>query len=45
MQLETFLHNLHFSIDEIMPQDKEINWADAPFPINYTVIYLSFLFL
>ncbi|MBO1578161.1 SagB family peptide dehydrogenase [Bacillus sp. XF8] len=32
MQLETFLHHLHFSTDEIMPQNKEVDWADAPLP-------------
>ncbi|PFE03363.1 NADH oxidase [Bacillus cereus] len=45
MQLETFLHHLHFSIDEVMPEDKDINWADAPLPYklyrNLPVIPLS----
>ncbi|PEY30019.1 NADH oxidase [Bacillus cereus] len=45
MQLETFLQHLHFSIDEILTQDKEINWADAPLPYklyrNLPVIPLS----
>jgi len=45
MQLETFLHHLHFSIDEIMLQNKEVDWADAPLPYklyrNLPVIPLS----
>ncbi|EEL48066.1 MULTISPECIES: SagB family peptide dehydrogenase [Bacillus cereus group] len=32
MELETFLHNLHFSIDEIMPKNENVNWEDAPLP-------------
>ncbi|KFM99377.1 SagB/ThcOx family dehydrogenase [Bacillus clarus] len=44
MQLDTFLHHLHFSTDEIMP-DKEINWDDAPLPYklyrNLPIIPLS----
>ncbi|MED2124913.1 hypothetical protein P4V88_07405 [Bacillus thuringiensis] len=31
MQLDTFLHHLHFSIDEIMP-NHEVDWKDAPLP-------------
>ncbi|MFJ8415007.1 SagB family peptide dehydrogenase [Bacillus paramycoides] len=45
MQLDTFLHHLHFSINEIMPPDKEIDWEDAPLPYklyrNLPVIPLS----
>ncbi|MEI4622128.1 SagB family peptide dehydrogenase [Bacillus cereus] len=32
MELEAFLHNLHFSIDEIMPTNENVNWEDAPLP-------------
>lgn len=32
MQLDTFLHHLHFSVDEIMPHNQEVNWEDAPLP-------------
>ncbi|KEK22209.1 SagB family peptide dehydrogenase [Bacillus gaemokensis] len=32
MQLETFLHHLQFSIDEIMNQNTEVSWDDAPLP-------------
>ncbi|WP_459500804.1 SagB family peptide dehydrogenase [Bacillus sp. C1] len=32
MELETFLHNLHFSVDEIMPANENVNWEDAPLP-------------
>ncbi|PFK30278.1 NADH oxidase [Bacillus cereus] len=32
MELETFLRNLHFSIDEIMPKNENVNWEDAPLP-------------
>lgn len=45
MQLEIFLHHLHFSIDEIMFQNKEVDWDDAPLPYklyrNLPVIPLS----
>ncbi|MBT2686819.1 SagB family peptide dehydrogenase [Bacillus sp. ISL-47] len=30
MNLETFLHNLHFDIDQISPTDWEVDWEDAP---------------
>ncbi|UFH98957.1 SagB family peptide dehydrogenase [Bacillus toyonensis] len=44
MQLDTFLHHLHFTIDEIMP-NHEVNWEDAPLPYklyrNVPVIPLS----
>ncbi|WP_066300395.1 SagB family peptide dehydrogenase [Bacillus sp. FJAT-29937] len=30
MSLETFLHNLHFNIEKIIPPDWEADWADAP---------------
>ncbi|MEH7343912.1 SagB family peptide dehydrogenase [Bacillus sp. JJ1532] len=30
MNLETFLHNLHFDIEKIIPQGWEADWADAP---------------
>lgn len=30
MKLETFLHNLHFDVDQIIPPDWEANWEDAP---------------
>ncbi|GAA0337402.1 SagB family peptide dehydrogenase [Bacillus carboniphilus] len=32
MELETFLHNLHFDIDKVSPPDWEVNWEDAPLP-------------
>lgn len=30
MNLDTFLHNLHFDIDQISPPDWEVDWEDAP---------------
>ncbi|WP_436371916.1 SagB family peptide dehydrogenase [Cytobacillus sp. BC1816] len=30
MNLDTFLHNLHFDIDQISPSDWEVDWEDAP---------------
>ncbi|WP_044748445.1 SagB family peptide dehydrogenase [Bacillus alveayuensis] len=30
MKLETFLHNLHFDVDKIVPPDWEVDWEDAP---------------
>ncbi len=30
MSLETFLHNLHFNIDQASPSDWEVAWDDAP---------------
>lgn len=32
MDLETFLHNLHFDIDKASPTDWEVDWEDAPLP-------------
>ena len=32
MNLDTFLHNLHFDIEKIMPPNQEVNWEDAPLP-------------
>lgn len=30
MNLDAFLHNLHFNIDKVIPQDKEIDWEHSP---------------
>ncbi|MCG7336162.1 SagB family peptide dehydrogenase [Sporosarcina sp. ACRSM] len=30
MNLEAFLHNLHFDIDKVSPRDWEVDWDDAP---------------
>ena len=30
MNLEAFLHNLHFDIDKAKPPDWEVDWDDAP---------------
>lgn len=30
MNLDAFLHNLHFDIDKINPPDWEVDWEDAP---------------
>ncbi|WP_156288258.1 SagB family peptide dehydrogenase [Oceanobacillus salinisoli] len=32
MNLDTFIHNLHFKIDKINPVDWEVDWEDAPLP-------------
>ncbi len=32
MNLDEFLHNLHYDIDQVKPPDFEINWEDAPLP-------------
>ncbi|WP_417899702.1 SagB family peptide dehydrogenase [Bacillus haimaensis] len=32
MDLEEFLHNLHFDIDKVSPTDWEVDWEDAPLP-------------
>ena len=32
MELETFLHHLHFDTDKIYPPDWEVDWEDAPLP-------------
>nr|WP_026975250.1 SagB family peptide dehydrogenase [Alicyclobacillus contaminans] len=32
MNLETFVHHLHFDVDQLYPSDWEVNWADAPLP-------------
>ncbi|EDW22003.1 SagB family peptide dehydrogenase [Bacillus sp. FSL K6-4563] len=32
MNLDDFLHNLHYENDKIMPQDWVVNWEDAPLP-------------
>jgi SagB-type dehydrogenase family enzyme len=32
MKLETFLHNLHFHVDQIVPPDWKADWGDAPLP-------------
>ncbi|WP_338753041.1 SagB family peptide dehydrogenase [Bacillus sp. FJAT-52991] len=32
MDLETFLHNLHFDVDKVSPTDWEVDWEDAPLP-------------
>ncbi|USK72246.1 SagB family peptide dehydrogenase [Peribacillus asahii] len=32
MELETFLHNLHFDTDKIFPPDWQVDWEDAPLP-------------
>lgn len=31
-ELDTFLHNLHFHIDELSPPDWNVDWEDAPLP-------------
>lgn len=30
MNLDEFLHNLHFDIDKVSPPDHEVDWEDAP---------------
>ncbi|MBM7587432.1 SagB-type dehydrogenase family enzyme [Bacillus pakistanensis] len=30
MSLEAFLHNLHFDIDKVSPENWEVDWEDAP---------------
>jgi hypothetical protein len=30
MKLETFLHGLHFDVDQIRPPDWDVDWEDAP---------------
>lgn len=32
LELETFLHNLHFNTDKIFPKNWQVNWEDAPLP-------------
>lgn len=32
MELETFLHQLHFDTEKCFPPDWEVNWKDAPLP-------------
>ncbi|MCQ6274757.1 SagB family peptide dehydrogenase [Bacillus sp. V3B] len=32
MELETFLHQLHFDTDKIFPTDWQVDWEDAPLP-------------
>lgn len=32
MELETFLHHLHFDTDKISPPDWQVDWEDAPLP-------------
>lgn len=32
MQLDEFLHNLHFDIDKVRPVDLAVDWEDAPLP-------------
>ncbi|MGX2959850.1 SagB family peptide dehydrogenase [Peribacillus sp. JNUCC 23] len=32
MELETFLHHLHFDTDKITPPDWQVDWEDAPLP-------------
>ncbi|TYR78617.1 SagB/ThcOx family dehydrogenase [Priestia megaterium] len=30
MEIETFLHNLHFDIDKVIPENWTVDWEDAP---------------
>lgn len=32
MKLETFLYNLHYEIERILPADWRVDWEDAPLP-------------
>ncbi|WP_408009876.1 SagB family peptide dehydrogenase [Pseudalkalibacillus sp. A8] len=32
MNLDEFLHNLHYDIDQVKPPDFDIDWEDAPLP-------------
>ncbi|WP_075980572.1 SagB family peptide dehydrogenase [Bacillus massilinigeriensis] len=32
MELETFLHQLHFDTDKVFPPDWKVDWKDAPLP-------------
>ena len=32
MELETFLHHLHFDTDKIFPPDWQVDWENAPLP-------------
>ncbi|MFB5190653.1 SagB family peptide dehydrogenase [Alicyclobacillus fastidiosus] len=34
MQLDEFLHNLHFDIDNVRPVDVDVDWEDAPLPFK-----------
>ncbi|WP_462412892.1 SagB family peptide dehydrogenase [Neobacillus sp. Marseille-QA0830] len=32
MNLETFLHHLHYDTEKVVPPDWEVDWGDAPLP-------------
>ena len=32
MELDSFLHQLHFDSDKIYPPDWQVDWEDAPLP-------------
>ncbi|MCM3570103.1 SagB family peptide dehydrogenase [Neobacillus mesonae] len=32
MELETFIHHLHFNTEKIFPSDWQVDWEDAPLP-------------
>ncbi len=32
MELETFLHQLHFDTEKVSPPDWQVDWEDAPLP-------------
>ncbi|CEG26321.1 SagB family peptide dehydrogenase [Bacillus sp. B-jedd] len=32
MELDTFLHKLHFDTEKVFPSDWEVDWEDAPLP-------------
>ncbi|WP_144463643.1 SagB family peptide dehydrogenase [Siminovitchia fortis] len=32
MELETFLHHLHFNTEKVSPPDWQVDWEDAPLP-------------
>ena len=32
MDLETFLHHLHFDTEKVSPPDWQVDWEDAPLP-------------
>lgn len=34
MQLDDFLHNLHFDLDKVRPIDTIVDWEDAPLPFK-----------
>lgn len=42
LELDTFIHNLHFDTEKLAPPDWQVDWEGAPFRINCTVGYQLF---